>query len=54
MGSLGTTMTASEAWICAGTFAGVALLVAAGTLAAAALLRVRSRKPSEARTRTYE
>lgn len=47
-------MTSSEAWICAGTFAGVALLVAAGTLAAAALVRVRSRKFSEARTRTYE
>ena len=47
-------MTASEAWISVGTFAGVALVVAAGTLIAAALLRVRSRKPSEARTRTYE
>ena len=47
-------MTASEAWISVGTFAGVALLVAAGTLLAAGLLRVRSRKPSEARTRTYE
>jgi len=47
-------MTANEAWISVGTFAGVALVVAAGTLVAAALLRVRSRKASEARTRTYE
>ena len=47
-------MSASEAWICAGTFAGVALVVSAGTLVAAAALRVRSRKFSEARTRTYE
>lgn len=46
--------TASEAWISAWTFGGVAFVVAAGTLLAAALLRVRSRKPSEARTRTYE
>src|SRR6476619_6549660 len=47
-------MNASEAWIAVGTFAGVAFLVAAGTLVAAALLRVRARKYSEARTRTYE
>jgi NADH:ubiquinone oxidoreductase subunit 3 (subunit A) len=47
-------MSANDAWISVGTFAGVALLVSAGTLIAAALLRVRSRKHSEARTRTYE
>jgi len=47
-------MSANEAWISIGTFAAVALVVAAGTLIAAALMRVRSRKPSEARTRTYE
>jgi len=47
-------MSANEAWISIGTFAAVALVVAAGTLVAAALTRVRSRKPSEARTRTYE
>jgi NADH:ubiquinone oxidoreductase subunit 3 (subunit A) len=46
--------SASAGWIGAGTFAGVALLIAAGTLLAAGLLRVRSRKYSEARTRTYE
>ena len=49
-----TTWSASAGWIAAGAFAGVALLVAAGTLLAAGLLRVRSRKFSEARTRTYE
>ncbi len=54
MGSLSTSWSASGAWISVGTFAGVALLVAAGTLLAAALLRVRSRRFSEARTRTYE
>ncbi len=47
-------MSANDAWISVGTYAAVALVVAAGTLVAAALLRVRSRKPSEARTRTYE
>jgi NADH:ubiquinone oxidoreductase subunit 3 (subunit A) len=47
-------MTASEAWICVGIFSGLALLIAAGALIAAALLRVRSRTYSEARTRTYE
>ncbi|MBK7644903.1 MAG: NADH-quinone oxidoreductase subunit A [Planctomycetes bacterium] len=47
-------MSASEAWIAAGTFTGVAFVIAAGTLIAAALLRVRARKHSEARTRTYE
>jgi len=49
-----TTMSTSEAWIAAWTFGAVALAVAGGTLIAAWLLRVRSRKPSEARTRTYE
>lgn len=49
-----TMWSASAGWIGAGTFAGVALLIAAGTLLAAGLLRVRSRKYSEARTRTYE
>jgi NAD(P)H-quinone oxidoreductase subunit 3 len=47
-------MSASEAWTCAWTFGAVALAVAGGTLLAALLLRVRSRKFSEARTRTYE
>jgi NAD(P)H-quinone oxidoreductase subunit 3 len=54
VGSLNTTMSPSQAWIAAGIFCGLALVMAAGTLVAAALLRVRSRKPSEARTRTYE
>ncbi len=54
MGNLSTSSSASGAWISIGTFACVALLVGAGTLLAAALLRVRSRRFSEARTRTYE
>jgi NADH:ubiquinone oxidoreductase subunit 3 (subunit A) len=47
-------MTANDAWISVATYAAVALVVAAGTLVAAAILRVRSRKYSEARRRTYE
>ena len=47
-------MSVPQAWICLWTFGAVALAVAGGTLLAALLLRVRSRKYSEARTRTYE
>ena len=47
-------MSVSQAWIAVWTFAAVALAVAGGTLIAAWLLRVRARKPSEARTLTYE
>lgn len=47
-------MTSGQAWTSVATFVGVALLIAAGTLLVAAILRVRSRKYSEARTRTYE
>ena len=54
MSSLYTSMSTSQGWISAGVFCGLALVMAVGTLAAAALLRVRSRKFSEARTQTYE
>jgi NADH:ubiquinone oxidoreductase subunit 3 (subunit A) len=42
------------AWISALTFLCVAALVAGGTLAAAALTRVRSTKPSPVQADTYE
>jgi NADH-quinone oxidoreductase subunit A len=44
----------SDAWISAVTFVALALVMAAGTLVAAAVLRVRAKKPSPAQTLTYE
>lgn len=44
----------TEAWTSIAAFAALSLLIAAGTLLVAALLRVRSTKASEARVRTYE
>jgi len=44
----------SDAWISALTFIGLAFVMAAGTLVAAAALRVRATKPSPAQTLTYE
>ncbi len=47
-------MPMTDAWTSIAAFAGLALVIAAGTLTVAALLRVRSTKASEARSRTYE
>jgi NADH-quinone oxidoreductase subunit A len=44
----------TDAWISALTFIGLAVVVAGGTLVAAAMLRVRAKKPSPAQTLTYE
>jgi NADH-quinone oxidoreductase subunit A len=44
----------SDAWISALTFVGVSTVVAAGTLVAAAALRVRALKPAPAQRLTYE
>ena len=44
----------SDAWISALTFMGLAVVMAAGTLVAAAVLRVRAKHPSPAQTSTYE
>jgi NADH-quinone oxidoreductase subunit A len=42
------------AWISALTFVGIAAVISAGTLLGAALLRVRSTKPSPLQADTYE
>lgn len=44
----------SDAWISALTFSGIAFALAAGTLLAARLLRVKARNPSPAQDLTYE
>jgi NADH-quinone oxidoreductase subunit A len=44
----------SDAWISALTFIALSVVLAAGTLVAAAVLRVRAKKPSPAQTLTYE
>jgi NADH-quinone oxidoreductase subunit A len=44
----------SDAWISVLTFTGLALVIAAGTLAVAAGLRVKARKPTPAQGMTYE
>jgi NADH:ubiquinone oxidoreductase subunit 3 (subunit A) len=44
----------SDAWISALVFVGLAAVLSAGTLVAAALLRVRAKTPSPAQRLTYE
>lgn len=44
----------SDAWIAAAVFVALAAILSAGTLFAAAILRVRAKKPSPAQKLTYE